>query len=141
MFHSSIMNNKINRLHERCMRLIHGDKMSSFEELLQQDKCISIHSRNLQMLATEMFKVHRSISPPILSEFFCRRDISYNFCRAKSKICFSWSESISYLDPKIWDIVPLKLKDLTSMKAFKNGIENGNQEIVLAGYVNNTYQI
>ena len=65
MFHSRIMNNKINRLHERCICLIYGDKTSSFEELLEQDKSVSIHTRNLQMLATEMFKVYRSMSPPI----------------------------------------------------------------------------
>ena len=29
------------------------------------------------MLATEMFKVYRSMSPPIFSELFRRRDISY----------------------------------------------------------------
>ena len=47
MFQSSIMNNKINRLHERCMRLMYRDKTSSFEELLEQDKSVSIHTRNL----------------------------------------------------------------------------------------------
>ena len=71
MFHSRIMNNKINRLHERCMRLIYGDKTSSFEELLEQDKSVSLHTRNLQMLATDMFKVYRSMSPPSFSELFC----------------------------------------------------------------------
>ena len=70
MFHSRIMNNKINRLHERCMRLIYGDKTSSFEELLEQDKSVSLHTRNVQMLATEMFKVYRSMSPPSFSELF-----------------------------------------------------------------------
>ena len=58
MFHSRIMNNKTNRLHERCMRLIHEDKTSSFEELLERDKSASIPTRNLQILATEMFKVY-----------------------------------------------------------------------------------
>ena len=43
MFHSRIMNNKINRLHERCMRLIYEDKTSSFEELLEQDNCFDTH--------------------------------------------------------------------------------------------------
>ena len=47
------------------MRLIYGDKTSSFEELSEHDKSVSIHTRNLQMLATEMFKVYR-------------RDIIYN---------------------------------------------------------------
>ena len=28
---------KINRLHERCLRIIHSDKQSSFETLLEKD--------------------------------------------------------------------------------------------------------
>ena len=61
------MNNKFNRLHERCMRLIYGDKMSSFEELLEQDKSVSIHTRNLQMLTREILKVYQNMSLPIFS--------------------------------------------------------------------------
>ena len=72
------MNNKINRLHERCMHLIYGDKTSSFEELLEQDKFISIHTRNLRMMVTEMLKVFRNMSLLIFSELFCQRDISNN---------------------------------------------------------------
>ena len=70
MFYSRIINNKINRLHERCLRLLYGDKSSSFEKLLEQDKSVTIHTRNLQILATEMFKVYRNISSPIFSEIF-----------------------------------------------------------------------
>ena len=53
MFHSRIINNKINRLHERCLRVLYGDKSSSFEKLLEQDKSVTIHTRNLQILATK----------------------------------------------------------------------------------------
>ena len=34
MLHSRQNNNKIKHLHERCLRLIHNDKLSSYEELL-----------------------------------------------------------------------------------------------------------
>ena len=61
------MNNKINWLHERCMRLIYEDKTSFFEELLEQDKIILIHTRDLQMLVTEMFKLYRSELSPIFT--------------------------------------------------------------------------
>ena len=50
------------------MRLIYGDKTAPFEELLEQDKPVSIHTRNLQVLNTEIFNVHRSMSPPMFSE-------------------------------------------------------------------------
>ena len=78
MFCSCIINNEINRLHERCLRLLHGDKSLSFEKLLEQDKSITMHTRNLQILAMEMFRVYRNISPPNLSEIFHRRDMNYN---------------------------------------------------------------
>ena len=78
MFHSRIINNKINRLHERCLCVLYGDKSSSFEKLLEQDKSVTIHIKNLQILATEMFKVYRNIFPSIFSEIFHQRGNNYN---------------------------------------------------------------
>ena len=43
MSHSRIINNKINRLRERCMRLIYGNKASSFEELTARQTCFNTH--------------------------------------------------------------------------------------------------
>ena len=54
MFHSRTLNNKIYRLHER---LVYKDNKSSFRELLTVDNSFTIHHRNLQKLATGMYKV------------------------------------------------------------------------------------
>ena len=32
------MNNKINRIHERALRLVYSDHVSSFDELLKKDR-------------------------------------------------------------------------------------------------------
>ena len=67
-----------------------------------------IHTSNMQILATEMFKVSRNISPPIFREIFHRRDINYNlrinsdFVMPSVRSVFRGSESNSYLGPKIW---------------------------------------
>ena len=37
MFHNRTINNKINRLHERALRLVYDDENLSFEELLELD--------------------------------------------------------------------------------------------------------
>ena len=54
MCHSRTCNNKINRLHERCLRLIFNDRVSPFCELLVKDESVSIHQKNLRTLVIEM---------------------------------------------------------------------------------------
>ena len=58
MYHNRTYKNKINRLHERCLRLIYNDKRSFFEDLLEKDNSVSVHHKNLQALTIKMFKVH-----------------------------------------------------------------------------------
>ena len=74
MCHNRTYNNKINRLHERCLRLIYSDKCSSFEELLVKDISVSIHLKIIHALAIEMFKVHTKTSPEIMQEVFQIKD-------------------------------------------------------------------
>ena len=66
MCHSRTANNKINRLHESSLPIVHSDK-TSFEKLLEKDGSVTIHIRNLQTLATEMFKVYKNLSPAIIA--------------------------------------------------------------------------
>ena len=57
MCHNRTTNRKINSLHERCLRIIYNDKRSSFKTLLEKDSYVSIHDRNIQCLATDMYEV------------------------------------------------------------------------------------
>ena len=54
MFHSRTINNKINRLHERALRLVYSDYNSNFDELLKKNESCSIHDRNVQTLAIKI---------------------------------------------------------------------------------------
>ena len=38
-------------------------KKSSFEDLLEKDRSVSVHHRNLRALAVESFKVFKGLSP------------------------------------------------------------------------------
>ena len=55
MFHSRSLNNKINRIHERALRITYNDKSLSFQNLLEKDNCFTIHHRNIKILATETY--------------------------------------------------------------------------------------
>ena len=68
--HSRENNNKINRLHERCLIIIYNDKRSSFNALLEKDGSVSIHEGNIKILATRMFKLNRNLAPPQMHDIF-----------------------------------------------------------------------
>ena len=70
MFYSRQMNRKINHVHERALRLVYEDYTSSFDELLQNDKTISIHHRNIHNVAIEMYKAKNDLSPSFMKENF-----------------------------------------------------------------------
>ena len=65
MFHSRTLNNKINKLYERALRITYDDETSTFDELLRIDGTLTIHERNLQKLATLMYKVKNNLCPKI----------------------------------------------------------------------------
>ena len=79
MFHSRKLNNCINRIHERALRITYKDYISSFKDLLKKDKSVSIHQRNLQVLVTEIFKTKKGLNPIIMTEIFKFTESSYNF--------------------------------------------------------------
>ena len=115
MFHSRGLNNKINRIHERALRITYKDKSSTFQELLEKDNFVSVLHRNVQKLAIEIFKVLHGFFPPILKDIFVPVSRPYNFHRNDTlqrrrvnsvKHC---TESISFLGPKTWDLVPSDL--------------------------------
>ena len=74
MCHNRSLNLKINRLHERYLRIIYSDKKSSFDEFLDKDESVSIYHQNIQKLGIEMFKVLNGESPQIVNEIFRIRD-------------------------------------------------------------------
>ena len=70
MCHGRGLYNKINNIHERALRIVYQDKKSNFETPLKCDKSTSIHIKNLQNLAAELFKVKNGLSLEIMKEFF-----------------------------------------------------------------------
>ena len=112
MSHIRTNNNKINRLHERCLRLIYNDKKSSFKDLLEKGGSVSIHHRNLRRLAEELFKVFKGLSPVIFAEAFpVRQRSQYNmrnysyFAMPRAKTVNHGLESLSYIGSKLFCFV------------------------------------
>ena len=78
MCHSGENNREIKGLHERCLRTIYYDKQPSFNELVENDGSVTIHERNLQVLATEMRKISNGLSTPLIKDIFPVNKNRYN---------------------------------------------------------------
>ena len=73
MVHSRSNNNKIKHLHERCLRIVYQDRQGSYENPLVNDGTVSMHHRNIQTLAIEMYKIKNDLSTEIFSNIFTQR--------------------------------------------------------------------
>ena len=128
MFHSRKLNNRINNIHERAVRIVYRDYESTFQQLLKQNKSVSIHQRNLQILATEIFKTKNGLNAVIMEDVFNFKNLPYNFRNAKtlnrsnvSSVKYG-TETITSLGAKIWKILPNDHKELTSLSMLKSKI-------------------
>ena len=74
MFSSRILTNMINKVHERALRVLLGDGLTDFESLLQNNKDICSHHKNIQSLLIEIFKIKNELAPPIMDSMFERRN-------------------------------------------------------------------
>ena len=132
MPHSRTMNNRINKIHEKDLRLVcKNEKNLSLDDLLKKDKSVNLQilaTRNLQILATEICKLRNDSGPEIMKDIFHfaqkPRNLRNDSPLQRRRNCTHiGTESISSLAPKIWEIVPCKIKNAKSLDIFKEKIK------------------
>ena len=97
-------------------------RKSSFNELVNPDKLVSIHYKNIKYLLTEIYKVGLSInkmvfSPPIMSDFSSlNENNSYNLRsgatvnRQDLTVSKFGVETVSEIGTILWNNLPTELK-------------------------------
>ena len=128
MFHSRSLYNKINRLHERCVRIIYNYKHSNFEELLVKDNSISIHHNNIHTLTVEIYEVANGICPEIMNDIFkLRENTRYNLRHTSQFTVFLMVVNQRLIwDPRFGQKYPLTSKIKTLSSDLKKKSKNGN---------------
>ena len=113
-------------VHGRALRIVYGDHNTSFLELLNVDKSVTTHQRNLQYLLIEIYKVKKGILPAIMNEIFqCFENPVYELRSGvdiqtrNSRTVFFGTESVINLGAKLWNMVPVNIKSSESLNIFK----------------------
>ena len=104
------MNDRINSQHKRALRIVYRDYNTAFSGLLSKDKSVTIHQRNLLLLATEIFKTKNELNLEIMEEIFTFKNLDYNLRNNKSlkvgnlKTVYYGTESLTNLGAKTWNL-------------------------------------
>ena len=128
MFCSRTLNNMINKIHERALRLILNDHTSDFDTLLQNNNDTCNHHRNIQTLMVEIYKIKNNLNPPIMDFMFERRNNTYNlrnfqeFATKRKRTVKMGLETLNYRSPQLWSILPENLRQINSVVQFKESV-------------------
>ena len=130
MFHSRTLNNRINKIHEKALRLVNkNETFSFFDDLLKKHKSVGIHQKNLQILATEIYKTKNDLGPKIMKDTFQFIQKPYNLRndpelkRRRNRTVYFGTENIFLLAPKIWELIPSDIRRANSLEIFKEKIK------------------
>ena len=118
-----------NKLHERALRIFSKNHFSPFEEFLSKGKSITVHERNLRTLPIEMYEILSSLSPEIMKGIFKTKTNYYNtlneliFSKGNVKTVRYELKTMTYTSPKIWDLVPKEMKQVSPLNEFKTKLK------------------
>ena len=90
---------------------------------------MTIHKKNIQPLAIMMYKLVNNNAPTIVSELFSFANVNYSlrsgsqFHQPFANTAWNGRETVSYLGPNIWNMVPEEMKQKSSLFAFKREIK------------------
>ena len=131
MFTSRYLNNALNSIHERALRLIYNDYELPFDRILEDNnKQKNINQKKVESLAIEIYKFQASLTSLVVSDIFFTRENIYNLrnfqelqSSFKQTVKFG-TETISYRGPQIWNLIPERLRTLETLNKFKKEIKS-----------------
>ena len=129
MFCSRTSMNKLNNIHEKCLRLVTNDYDSNFSELLESSHELSIHKTCVNYLMIEVYKYLHELSPELITDILTLWKNPYNIPNThllssenQRSVRFG-VDAIAFSASQLWQKVPIAIKDSSSLKIFKAKIK------------------
>ena len=118
---------KLERIHERGLRVVFRNSKSAYKKLLNKAKLITLYERRLQGIARLMYKMKHGMCPQSVRDLLIVNSTGSNFRGADLHIPRFHSvtygkHSLRYLGPKLWNSLPSNLRNLPSLQSLKRQI-------------------
>ena len=119
---------KISKMRYKGLKIVYNSN-ESYEELLILNNEVSIHQKQLRILATEVFKSLADLNPDFMKSYFTIKEIPYclrngNFLKIPSARSTRYgTNSILFRACLVWNKLPLSVKQSQSLIEFKSKIK------------------
>ena len=130
MFSNKIPNNKLNNVQKRALKILTDKHKLTHDELLKETGCVKIHTRNLQLLMTEVYRTTKRINPPFMWDLLKHKQVNYNF-RVQNLLQLPTTNtkthgvrSFTYRGSILWNYLSDEFKQISSLKLFKDKIKS-----------------
>ena len=78
MFCSKTLQNKINQIQKRALRIVYNEPNLNLDKLVKLDKSTIIHIKNIITPLTEVYKTTRGKNPIFMNKIFTQKKQYYN---------------------------------------------------------------
>ena len=92
------------------MRITYKDAECTYSVLLEKDYAVTIHTKNLQLHITEMYKTKNGLNPSFMQEIFSENATHYNlrnnneFVQPRVKSVSNGTENVRFKGPQLWQM-------------------------------------
>ena len=127
---------KIEKIQERCLRIILDDYESNYKALLHKLGQSTMKIKRFYTLPIETFKTLNNQNPGFMREiFYWSTYVSRNLFAQSNKTAVLGDKSLKIRGPHIWNLLPEKIKLVTNLVDLKNSIKNCSFPNACATYV------
>ena len=128
MFANKSTIDKLECTNKRALRFVTNKGHLNYDELCQQEKQLNVYRRCIKNLAISLYKVKQGIAPNYIKELFTTQNSGYSMRDNQKMVLPSFNtvtfgkSSARYLGAKLWNNIPVTIKNSVSLSTFKSAI-------------------
>ena len=129
MFCSKKANAAIDKIQKRALRIVYNEPHMSLQQLIEKDKGMSIHTKNIITLLTEIYKPDKGENPSFMSDVFIKKDVNYSL-RMSNLLTLPSTKTVryglntfSFRASILWNSLPDIFKKSSTSKIFKKSLK------------------